>query len=86
MHPDFLAVAGGSSYCTSVAEQQYKAVSPTVKSSVTQDSVPKNLPASICRAQRGMNSFGCKEAIIPFSPKGSLLSGSGKVSVLLVWV
>lgn len=86
VHPDFLTIAGGSSYRARVAEQQYKAVSPTVKPSVTQNSVPKNLPAPTCRAQRGMNSFGCKEAIIPFSPKGSLLSGSEKVSVLLVWV
>lgn len=53
VHPDFLTIAGGSSYHGRVAEQQYKAVLPTAKSSVTQNSVPRNLPASACRAQKG---------------------------------
>lgn len=86
MHPDFLTTADGSSYRASVAEQQYKAGSPIAKSSVTQNSAPANVPASARRAQRRENSFGCKEAINPFSPKESLISGSEKVSVLLVWV
>jgi len=84
--PEFLTDAGGSSYRAGVAEQRCEAVSPTAESSVTQTSVPEHLPAPTCRAQRGMDSLGCKEATVPFSPEGSLLSGCGKVSALLVWV
>lgn len=70
VHPDFFVpIAGGSSYHTRAAEQQLRAVSPAATPNVTQNSVPKGLPASTCRAQRAVSRFGRKEATIPFLPK-----------------
>lgn len=62
-HPDF------SPLHARAAGQQHEAVPPSGKSSVAQNNVPEYLPPSVCRAQRRMNSFGCREAIVPFLTK-----------------
>lgn len=62
-HPDF------SPLHPRAAGQQHEAVPPSGKSSVAQNSVPEYLPPSVCRAQRRMNRFGCREAVVPFLTK-----------------
>lgn len=62
-HPDF------SPLHARAAGQQHEAVPPSGKSSVAQNNVPEYLPPSVCRAQRRMNSFGCREAVVPFLTK-----------------
>lgn len=78
--------AGGSGRRAGVAEQRYEAVSLTAKSSVTQNSVPKSLAAISLQSPEGNKQRWLQRGQKALFSQSIPLPGSGKVSVLLVWV